>query len=98
MNIYHHAPREYITEYLYSVTLGLLTDVVKEKAHALSLTVRDDDIDFIANFFKYSLVGIVLDWIDRGMEMSSEEIVSKLDSIIHGTMEKALSNAAVGKI
>ncbi|MGN0906402.1 MAG: TetR/AcrR family transcriptional regulator [Bullifex sp.] len=97
LNIYHHAPREYITDYLYSVTLGLLTDVVKEKEREMGLRVREDDIMFIANFFKYSLVGIVLDWIGKGMEEKSEVIVSKLDSIIHGTIEKALMNAAVGK-
>ena len=94
INIYHHAPREYITEYLYSVTLDLLNDVVEEKVKELKLKVRDEDKFFVSNFFKYSLVGLVLDWIDKGMDMEPKEIVNKLDSIIHGTMEKALTNAS----
>lgn len=94
LNIYHHAPREYITDYLYSITLELLVNVVEEKIKELKLRVREEDKFFVANFFKYSLVGLVLDWIDKGMEMEPEEIVNKLDSIIHGTMEKALTNAS----
>ena len=94
LNIYHHAPREYITDYLYSITLELLTNVVEEKIKELKLRVRDEDKFFVANFFKYSLVGLVLDWIDKGMDMEPVEIVNKLDSIIHGTMEKALTNAS----
>ena len=49
---------------------------------------------FVANFFKYSFVGLVLDWIDKDMEMDASLIVNKLDSIIHGTIQKALMNAA----
>ena len=74
--------------------MNLLLDVVREKTRDLGVRVREEDIDFIANFFKYSLVGIVLDWIDHDMEEDAGKIVSRLDSIIHGTIEKALSNAA----
>ena len=94
LNIYHHIPRQYLMDYLYSVTTNLLLDVVREKTRDLGVRVREEDIDFIANFFKYSLVGIVLDWIDHDMEEDAGKIVSRLDSIIHGTIEKALSNAA----
>src|SRR5574344_803707 len=31
LNIYHHVSREYITDYLYSITLNLLNAVVEEK-------------------------------------------------------------------
>ena len=94
LNIYHHVPREYITEYLYSITLDLLNAVVEEKVKELKLKVRDEDKLFVANFFKYSFVGLVLDWIDKDMEMDASLIVDKLDSIIHGTIQKALMNAA----
>ena len=94
LNIYHHIPRQYLMDYLYSVTMNLLLDVVREKTRDLGVRVREEDIDFIANFFKYSLVGIVLDWIDHDMEEDAAEIVSRLDAIIHGTIENALSNAA----
>ena len=70
-------------------------DVVKEKAKELRLKVKDEDILFVADFFKYSLVGIVLDWIDKDMQMDATDVVKKLDSIIHGTMEQALRNAAI---
>ena len=95
LNVYHHAPREYITSFLYTVTQRLLLDVVKEKAKELRLKVKDEDILFVADFFKYSLVGIVLDWIDKDMQMDATDVVKKLDSIIHGTMEQALRNAAI---
>ena len=76
------------------VASSLLVYVVRVKARDLGVRVREEDMDFIANFFKYSLVGIVLDWIDHDMEEDAAEIVSRLDAIIHGTIENALSNAA----
>ena len=67
--------------------------MVEEKTKELGLKVKDKDKLFVADFFKYSLVGIVMDWIDKDMQMDAEEVVEKLDSIIHGTMEQALKNA-----
>ena len=40
--------------------------VVQEQSAELSITEKQKN--FIADFYKYSLVGILLDWISRGMK------------------------------
>ena len=60
LNVYRNVSREQIEEYLYTVTYRLLIDVVEERA--ADLRVRDEDKRFLADFYKYAFVGVMLDW------------------------------------
>lgn len=94
-NIYRHTPSEYITRYLYKVTYHLLYSVVEEKSEGM--TVREEDKKFIADFYKYGFVGLVTEWIEKGMNEDPELIVRRLNSLIEGSVEHALDNARVDK-
>ena len=95
INIYHHVPREYLYRYLYRVTYQLLYDVLEEKAEGL--VVREEDKEFIANFYKYGFVGLVVEWIEKGMKEDPGLIIERLNSLIQGTFDHALQNAKVNK-
>jgi hypothetical protein len=41
-----------------------------------------EDALFMANFYKYALVGILLNWIDTGMKESPTQLVSSLNAIL----------------
>ena len=58
-----------------------------------SMIVREDDKAFIANFYKYGFVGLVLEWIDEGMKEDPKLIIERLNSLIQGTFDHALNNA-----
>ena len=73
VNIYHNAPRGYIYRYLYKVTYQLIYDVLEEKA--AGMVVREEDKTFIADFYKYGFVGLVLEWIDKGMKEDPKQII-----------------------
>jgi len=90
INTYHSKNREHLERYLYSKTFDLLYDVIEEKA--LEIKVRESDKKFIANFYKYAFVGLVLEWIGVGMKSKPESIVEHIDVLIHGDFEKALEN------
>lgn len=94
MNIYRHAPRESLYNYLYRLTYKLMLDVANELCETESLNVREEDRSFVANFFKFGFVGLVLEWIEHGMQEEPEQIVSHVENLIRGTMELALKNAA----
>ena len=66
MNVYHSVNREKIESFLYKLTYQLIADVVEEKCSRDHLP--ETDKQFIADFYKYGFVGIMLDWIDRGMK------------------------------
>lgn len=85
---YHSINREFLQRYLYNETYILLMGVIEEKA--ADMVVRDDDKAFIANFYKYAFVGLVLEWIGTGMKEDPSAIIERLSILIHGHIEESL--------
>lgn len=90
VNTYNSVSREYLERYLYNETYLLLIEVVEEKSKGMS--VRDKDKSFIADFYKYGFVGLVLDWVRKGMREDPSEIIDRLNTLISGNIEKALES------
>ncbi|WP_026508511.1 TetR/AcrR family transcriptional regulator [Butyrivibrio sp. MC2013] len=86
MNLYRHVPREYLYNYLYRMTYDLIYAAVDEVSG--DLHVREEDKEFIANFYKYGFVGLMIDWIEHDMQEDPKDIVKRLDMLISGTSEK----------
>ena len=95
VNIYHNAPRGYIYRYLYKVTYQLIYNVLEEKA--ADMVVREEDKAFIADFYKYGFVGLVLEWIDKGMKEDPKQIIERLNALIQGSFAHALNNAKLNR-
>ena len=87
-NIYHSISREHIERHLYEITYDLLIGVVEEQAQDLS--VRAEDKKFIADFYKFAFVGIMLEWIRTGMTADPKDIVSRMSVLLHGDVRRAL--------
>ena len=90
LNAYHTLSREQIENYLFQLTYDLLRDVVEEQAAGTSLSTQKKE--FIANFYKYSFVGIMLDWIKKGMKEDYEEIVQNMILTLHGNVANSIEN------
>ena len=88
MNVYHSVSREQIEAYLYTLTYDLMINVVNEKAKGLK--VNEEEKGFIADFYKFALVGLMLDWIRKDMKEDPRIIVKHLDSLVHGNIVTAL--------
>lgn len=96
MNVYRSVSREQIELYLYKITYKLLIDVVEEQAQGMQ--VKEADKKFIANFYKFAFVGLMLDWIKDDMREKPENIVERLSLLIEGDVTKALDKYRVDKI
>jgi len=68
---------------------------VEEQAAGMS--VRPEDKAFIANVYKYAFVGLMLDWIRRGMDDNYHEIVRKTSLVMHDAVSRALENFAAAE-
>lgn len=90
MNVYHSVSREQVERYLYEVTYKLLIGVVEEKAQGMH--VSESDKKFIADFFKYAFVGLMLDWIKNNMRENPAQIVERINTLIRGDIIHALNN------
>ena len=66
MTVYRSVSKEQIESYLYKLTFELIEGVVNEKAEGTGLP--EEDKRFIADFYKYGFVGVMLDWIKDGMQ------------------------------
>ena len=55
------------------------------------------EFSFSFNPYKYGFVGLVIDWIDKDMKEEPHEIINRLNSVIQGSFEHALSNVRMDK-
>lgn len=94
-NAYNSISREQVEQYLYRLTYDLLIGVIEEKAAGMH--VRDEDKKFIADFYKFAFVGLVLDWIRGGMKEDPGEIIERLSLFIHGDITRALNKYITGR-
>ena len=95
MNVYRCVSRERVEAYLYRITYGLVDGVVEEQAAGMS--VRSEDKEFIANTYKYVLVGLMLDWIKDDMRADPQQLVDKLALVLHGSVAAALERMRVDR-
>lgn len=96
INVYRSVSREQVELYLYKLTYDLIIGVVEEKA--VGMKVSEEDKKFIADFYKYGFVGLLLDWIKKDMRENPRQIVERLDLLIRGNITLALDRFRSDKI
>ena len=90
MNVYRSVSREQVEIYLYRVTYDLLIGVVNERS--ANMSVSEDDKKFIADFYKFAFVGILLAWIQNDMKANPKQIVNRISNLIHGDTTRPPEN------
>ena len=88
LNAYRSLRRDLIERYLYKATYNHMINIVSEECRHIPMSL--ENIKFIADFYKLTFVGHLLDWVRRGMNEPPEEVVNKLGVIIEGTLERAI--------
>lgn len=96
LNVYRSVGREQVEQYLYK----LLDPMLKEFAdrECRDITVQDDDKQFVVDFYKYALVGVVLEWIRRDMKTEPAVMVERMGRMLQGDLRRALCRLASNKI
>ncbi len=90
LNVYRSIGREKIESYLYQLTYNMIKEVVEERCSGIALAAEHKA--FIADFYKYGFVGIILDWIGQGMKAGYEEIVENMGVMLHGNIACSIKN------
>lgn len=90
LNVYSTVSREKIESYLYKLTYRLIADVVEEKC--VENDLPEEDKAFIAEFYKYGFVGIMLDWIGRGMKDDYKMLVERMSTTLRGNITNSIHN------
>ena len=92
--VYHSVQREQIETYLYRMVYGLLIDVVRVLSGPYSISREDQE--YITNFYKYAFVGVMLDWVRRGMREPPEAVVGRVSRMTRGQLLSAIQNMEAG--
>lgn len=90
LNAYRCISRDQIESFLFHLTSDLIMAVVEEKA--ADTEVSEENRRFIADFYKYSFVGIMLDWIKQGMKDDYSLIAEKISITVHGSIANSIHN------
>lgn len=94
-NVYRSISREQVEQYLYKMLDPTLHDFIDREAQILS--VQDADKQFVIDFYKYALVGMVLEWIRKDMKTKPEVMTERLNTMLHGDFHRALLRFSAGK-
>ena len=78
--IFHYIQdnRQFVCNTYYSVNRNYLEHFLYEKHPNLSGT----ELDYRVNFYKYALVGFVLDWIDSGLKENPEALAQHISRVL----------------
>ena len=92
-NTYNSISREYLLRFIYMQTNKLLIDFIDKESEGMNIKVEDKK--FMADFYKYGFVGIMLEWIQDGMKEDINELVGKISLTLHGTITTSIENFAM---
>lgn len=92
LNVYRSVDRMQIEQYLKRVTERLLLAVIDEQTDGISIS--DGNKQYIANFFTYGFIGIMLEWIHHDMREEPEQIAEITSKIIQGDFRLAIERLA----
>ena len=90
LSAYRSISREKIENYLYNLTYSLIENIVEEQS--VGVSISEDNKVFIAHFYKYSFVGVMLDWIKMGMKAEYQEVVQKICTVMRGNIKSSIDN------
>ena len=69
---------------------GLLRNL--NGAIVVGTALPEEDKAFIAEFYKYSFVGVMLDWIRRGMKDDHRALARSVGLTMQGSIDNAIRN------
>lgn len=85
LNIYHSVSLEILQEYVYRLLFPSLLKAVNDSPECASFS--EEEKRFAADFYKYALAGIILNWIKGDMREDPEKIVARLIKLISSGMK-----------
>lgn len=92
LNTFDSLAKEHLEGFLKSVTFDLLYGVVEELSKGS--VISPEDKKFIANFYSYSFVGLLTQWLKAGANQKPEHLIEKLGNLIEGDFGRAIKKLA----
>lgn len=88
MNLCRALRREQVEQYLYRLMDPIMHDFADQEGQGLC--VSETDKQFVLDFYKYAMVGMMLEWIRCDLKTDPAELAQRLDTMMHGELRRAL--------
>lgn len=89
LHVYRAIPRETFLTYMNRLTQHLVEEYVATATEGRS--VPAENIAITVHFYKCSIVGLLLDWVDTGMDYDALALSQRICALFGGTGKSALS-------
>lgn len=80
INAYNSMGREPLERFLYQIVYDLIAKFLNDMESSEKLT--GEDKTFICDFYKFGLVGVILEWIGQGMKEDPEVLSSRINRLL----------------
>ena len=87
-HVYHSPNHVDIDQFLFSKAYTIIYDIVQEIRPDASEDLRR----FFANYHKYAITEIMLNWLATGMKEEPARLVEKMNLILQGSFERMVDN------
>lgn len=91
LHIYRSVQREVFLRHLDCLVLHIVTKYIENVTNGLTLPPEDKML--LIRFYKCTLVGIYLDWLDNGLNYNIEESFIRIAELFHGSGKHAILKA-----
>ncbi len=68
-------------DYLIDITVALFNNIIDDLA--ANEEISEDNKNFIASFYSYGVVGLVMEWAKTGMKKSADDIKNQISSLVN---------------
>jgi AcrR family transcriptional regulator len=91
LHVYYSSYRAEAFSFFTDFSNRLLDDVVEECVGKMEVKLKDKDRNFIINFYRHVFNGLMMDWVNEGMEEEPEIILKKLLLMITGSIPRSVA-------
>ena len=91
LHIYNSTYWSEANTYFINLSNKMLYNVVEECGKNMGVELNDKDKTFIVNFYRHVFNGLIIDWVNEGMEEAPQIILRKLLMMITGSIPRAIT-------
>ncbi|HPX28511.1 MAG TPA: TetR/AcrR family transcriptional regulator C-terminal domain-containing protein [Sphaerochaeta sp.] len=92
LSIYHSMGRELLCRYLCKEIYKMLNRVVTRRVAVHKIS--EFDLHTILHFYKHAFVGTMLDWVEKGLPGTPEDVVVRYQPLLKGMFDATMKKMA----
>lgn len=77
-------------DYLFDVCESVMSRYVENQCSANNIDAKEEDKRLVMDFYRAALVGLLDQWIQKGMEPSPEAMILRIGQLFDGNIERSL--------